>query len=261
MTLALSAELTTAIVLVVAGAGAVNGVAGFGFAVVGTMVLATTLDPATAVAFMIVPMFAVNVALVGDLTREELRTCGSRFAPLLVAALVGTILGMALLDRLPEAPVRVLLGVVSLGFVATAQRVVPLPALPGTTDRGFAETPLVMAVVGAVSGVLFGATNVGVQLVAYVRSFDLSHGLFVGVVALVFVGINGLRVAAAGVLGFYPDVWFALASVAAVVPAVGGVVAGKRLRARVSERLRRGVVLGLLTVIGVRLVLGGAGIV
>lgn len=260
MTLALSAELAATIAVVVAVAGAVNGVAGFGFAVVGTMVLAATIDPATAVAFMILPMFAVNVALVGDLTREELRTCGTRFAPLLVAALVGTILGMALLDRLPEAPVRVLLGVVSLGFVATAQRAVPVPALPGVSDRELAGRPLVMTVVGAVSGVLFGATNVGVQLVAFVRSFDLSHGLFVGVVALVFVGINGLRVAAAGALGLYPDLGFALASAAAAVPAVAGVAVGKRLRGRVTERLRRGVVLGLLTVIGVRLVLGGAGV-
>ena len=205
MTLALSVELVATIALVVGVAGAVNGVAGFGFAVVGTMVLAATLDPAAAVAFMIVPMFAVNVALVGDLTREELYTCGTRFAPLLVAALLGTVAGMALLDRLPEAPVRVSLGLVSLGF-------------------------------------------------------DLSHGLFVGVVALVFVGINGLRIAAAGALGFYPDAAFALASVAATVPAVGGVAVGKRLRDRVSERLRRGTVLGLLTVIGVRLVLGGAGV-
>jgi len=90
--------------------------------------------------------------------------------------------------------------------------------------------------------------------------FDLSYGLFVGVVALVFVGINGLRIAAAGALGFYPDAAFALASVAAAVPAVGGVAVGKRLRDRVSERLRRGTVLGLLTVIGGRLVLGGAGV-
>ncbi|GAA0553040.1 TSUP family transporter [Halorubrum ejinorense] len=260
MTLALSTELAAAVVLVVAVAGAVNGVAGFGFAVVGTMALATTLDPAVAVAFMIAPMFAVNVALVGELTREELRTCGRRFAPLLVAALVGTVVGMALLDRLPEAPVRVLLGLVSLGFVATAQRVVPLPTLPSAGDRGLAGSPPVMAAVGAVSGVLFGATNVGVQLVAYVRSFDLSHGLFVGVVALVFVGINGLRVGAAAALGLYPDAGFALASAAAAVPAVAGVAVGKRLRDRVSERLRRGVVLGLLTVIGARLVLGGAGV-
>ncbi|PHQ37511.1 hypothetical protein DJ69_16565 [Halorubrum persicum] len=260
MTLSLSVELVATIAIVIGVAGAVNGVAGFGFAVVGTMVLAATLDPATAVAFMIIPMFAVNVALVGDLTREELRTCGTRFAPLLVAALVGTILGMALLDRLPGPPLRILLGLVSLGFVATTQRVVPLPSPSTATERAVADTPLVMAAVGAVSGVLFGATNVGVQLVAFVRSFDLSHGLFVGVVALVFVGINGLRVVAAGALGLYPDLGLAFASVAAAVPAVAGVAVGKRLRERVSERLRHGVVLGLLTVIGVRLILGGAGI-
>ncbi|MYL66546.1 TSUP family transporter [Halorubrum distributum] len=260
MALALSAELVATVAVVVAVAGAVNGVAGFGFAVVGTTVLASTLDPAAAVAFMIVPMFAVNVALVGELTREELRTCGARFAPLLVAALVGTLAGMALLDRLPAAPLRVLLGVVSLGFVATAQRAVSLPSLPTSADRERAEGPLVMGVVGVVSGVLFGATKVGVQLVAFVRSFDLSHGVFVGVVALVFVGINGLRVGAAGALGLYPDAAFALASAAAAVPAVAGVAVGTRLRDRVSERLRRGLVLGLLTVIGLRLILGGAGV-
>jgi uncharacterized membrane protein YfcA len=260
MTLALSPELAVTVALVVALAGAVNGIAGFGFAVVGTMALATTLDPAVAVAFMIVPMFAVNVALVGELTRDELRSCGRRFAPLLLAALVGTVVGMALLDRLPEAPVRALLGLVSLGFAATAQRVIPLPPLPFADDRVPAGSPLFMAVVGAVSGVLFGATNVGVQLVAYVRRFDLSHGLFVGVVALVFVGINGLRVGAAAAFGLYPDLRFALASAAAAVPAVAGVAVGKRFRARVSGRLRRGIVLGLLTVIGVRLVGGGAGV-
>ncbi|MFC7325444.1 sulfite exporter TauE/SafE family protein [Halorubrum rutilum] len=260
MTLGLSTELAAAIAAVVAVAGAVNGVAGFGFAVVGTTALATLVDPATAVTFMIVPMFAVNAALAGELTREELRVCGSRFAPLLVAAVVGTVAGMALLDRLPGAPLRVLLGVVSLGFVATAQRAFPLPSLSRARDRCFVETPLAMSAVGGASGLLFGATNVGVQLVAFVRSCDLPHGLFVGVVALVFVGINGLRVAAAGALGLYPDGSFALASAAAALPAVGGVAVGKRLRDRVSERPRRAVVLGLLTLVGVRLVLGGAGL-
>ena len=205
-------------------------------------------------------MFAVNLALVGDLTRDELASCGSRFAPLLVSALVGTILGMALLDRLPEAPLRVLLGLVSLGFVATAQRIVPLPAVSRAADRCFVETPLAMVGVGGVSGLLFGGTNVGVQLVAFVRSCDLSHGLFVGVVALVFVGINGLRVAAAGALGLYPNLGLLLASIGAIVPAVAGVAVGTRLRPRIPRRVRRRVVLGLLTLIGGRLVLGGLGV-
>lgn len=257
MAFAFSIELVATMVVVVALAGAVNGVAGFGFAVVGTMALASALDPATAVAFMILPMFAVNVALVKDLSRAELQSCGSRFAPLLLAALVGTIVGMAVLERLPAAPLRVGLGVVALGFVASTQRLVSLPTLSRAADRCIAETPLSMGGIGVVSGVLFGATNVGVQLIAFVRSCNLSHGLFVGVVALVFVGINGIRVIAAAVFGLYPSLGLVAASVGAVIPAVTGVAVGKRLRERVSERLRRGVVLGLLALIGVRLITGG----
>jgi uncharacterized membrane protein YfcA len=114
--------------------------------------------------------------------------------------------------------------------------------------------------VGGVSGLLFGGTNVGVQLIAYLRSFELSHGLFVGVVALVFLGLNGIRVVVAGLFGLYPSRVVLLASAAAAIPAVLGVAVGRRLRATVGERSRRLVVLGLLTVVGVRLVDSGAGV-
>lgn len=246
--------------LVVLVAGATNGVAGFGFAVVGTMALATVIDPATAVVFMIVPIFTVNVSLVRDLTRRELRTCSRRFWPLIGAALIGTVVGMAVLDRVPEAPLRVGLGVLTLGFVATAQRRVPLPGWVAIGGSDVGKTRLGMIVVGGVSGVLFGGTNVGVQLIAYLRSFDLSHGLFVGVVAMVFLGLNGIRVALAGAFGLYPSTTVLLASVVAAVPAVVGVAIGKRFRVAVSERARRMVVLTLLTVIGGRLIAGGLGV-
>jgi uncharacterized membrane protein YfcA len=238
-------------------AGAVNGVAGFGFALVGTMALATVLDPAIAVVLIILPVFAVNLSLVSDLSAGDLRYCSRRFAPLIGGALVGTLAGMVLLDRLPAAPLRVVLGVVTLAFVASAQSVVPMPSWD--TDAEFVEYAPVMVAVGAASGVLFGATNVGVQLVAYLRSRGLSHGLFVGVVALVFLGLNGLRVGAAAVLGLYPSVTVAAVSVAAAIPAVAGVAVGKRLRNVVSERQQRFGVLGLLTVIGLRLLSSGLG--
>ena len=261
MTLAVATPVTIAIVtLVTLIAGATNGVAGFGFAVVGTMALATVVDPTTAVVFMIVPIFAVNVSLVSELSGRQLRSCSSRFWPLIAAALVGTVIGMVALQRVPEAPLRVGLGVLTLGFVATAQRAVPLPAWVGFDGDSVGKSWVGMVGVGGVSGLLFGGTNVGVQLIAYLRSFDLSHGLFVGVVALVFLGLNGIRVIVAGALGLYPSTAVAVASVAAVVPAVVGVGVGKRLRSVVSQRARRFVVLGLLTLVGIRLVAGGLGI-
>jgi uncharacterized membrane protein YfcA len=246
--------------LVIVVAGAMNGLAGFGFALVGTMALATMVDPATAVVFMIVPILAVNLSLVRDLSGDDLRTCGRRFGPLIGAALVGTVLGMVVLSSIPSSPLRVGLGVLTLGFVATTQQRVPLPGWSSGNAGVVSRTQLGMVGVGGISGLLFGGTNVGVQLIAYLRSFDLSHGLFVGVVALVFLGLNGIRVVVAGVLGLYPSSAVLVASVAAALPAVIGVAAGKRLRATASERARRLVVLGLLTVVGVRLVGGGLGV-
>jgi uncharacterized membrane protein YfcA len=256
----LSPTVATTIALVVLVAGAINGVAGFGFAVVGTMALATLVDPTTAVVFMIVPILSVNVSLVSDLSRTELRTCSARFWPLIAAALAGTVVGMAVLQRVPAAPLRVGLGVLTLGFVATAQRAVPVPIRIPFGGGGIGTSRIGMVGVGGVSGLLFGGTNVGVQLIAYLRSFDLSHGLFVGVVALVFLGLNGIRVAIAGAFGLYPSTTVAAASLAAVVPAAVGVAVGKRLRAIVGEHPRRLVVLGLLTLVGVRLVAGGLGL-
>jgi len=258
MAVSLSAEFVGLFALIVVVSGAVNGLAGFGFAVVGTMALASIVDPATAVVLMIIPMVAANAMLVSELSAAELRTCGRRFGPLVASALVGTIVGMIVLDALPDRPLRVGLGLITLGFVTSQQRAVPLPKL-GTGSPALGGRPA-MIVVGSLSGLLFGATNVGVQLVAYLRSRDLTHSLFVGVVALVFLGVNAIRVGAAGVLGLYPTLTVVGLSVLASLPAVGGVVIGSRLRSRVSTQLRRRIVLGLLTVIGVRLVLGGLGI-
>ena len=253
-----SATFLVILAAVLLVAGIVNGLAGFGFALVGTMALATVIDPATAVVLMIIPILSANATLVSELSVSELRSCGRRFWPLVVAALVGTLLGMVVIDRLPGAPVRVGLGLITLAFVLSRGSVVPIPSLGGgRIDR---EGTGVMVVVGGVSGLLFGATNVGVQLVAYLRSIELSHGLFVSVVALVFLGINALRVGAAVAFGLYPSLAVVGLSVAAVVPSVLGVAVGRRLRRRVSSRQREVAVLGLLTVVGVRLVLGGLGI-
>lgn len=248
------------VVVVTLVAGSVSGLAGFGFALLGTMVLASTIDPATAVVFMIVPILAVNLSLLSELSAADLRSCGLRFWPLVLSTLVGTLVGMVVLDRVPAGPLRVGLGLLTLGFVLTLQDRWSVPGLAVAMDRCFVETPAAMVGVGGASGVLFGATNVGVQIIAYVRSFHLRHGLFVGVVALVFLGVNATRVGAAGLLGLYPDGFTFLASVGASVPAVAGVALGRRLRYRVGERARRAVVMGLLAVIGVRLVLGGLGV-
>ncbi|MCX2818370.1 sulfite exporter TauE/SafE family protein [Haladaptatus sp. F3-133] len=245
----MTVALTVGVVL---AAGAITGVAGFGFALAGTAALAGPLGPRTAVAFMILPILAANLSLVRELDREALDACTRRFAPFVASALVGTIVGMAVLDAVPERPLAGALGVLTLGFVAVRQDAVDVPLLESAEERCFVETGPAMVGVGGVSGVVFGATNVGVQMVAYIRSCGLRGKTFAGVVGLVFLGMNASRVVVAGVIDLYPEGVLVL-SVAAMVPAAVGVGVGKRIRPRVGERWRARIVLGLLVAVGVRL--------
>jgi uncharacterized membrane protein YfcA len=240
--------------------GLVAGVAGFGFALVATGLLASLVDPTTAVVVLIVPLLAANASLVGELDGDGLRSCVRRFWPYVVGAALGTVVGMALLSQIPRQPVTLALGLLTLTYVGLSQRAVTVPGLAAVADRCFVEGAAAKSVLGFVSGVVFGATNVGVQVVAYLRSLDLDRSTFVGVVAMVFLGVSALRVIVAGVLGLYPDLALFGYSLAAVVPALVGVAAGRRLRSRIPPRTQRLGVFLLLTVVGVRLTLAGAGV-
>jgi hypothetical protein len=246
--------------VIVALGGLVAGVAGFGFALVGTALLASLVDPTTAVVVMIVPLLAANASLVRELDADGLRSCVRRFWPYVVGAVVGTVVGMALLSRIPQQPVTLALGVLTLAYVGASQQAVTVPGLRAVADRCFVETTAAKGALGLVSGVVFGATNVGVQVVAYLRSLDLDRSTFVGVVAMVFLGVSALRVVAAGLLGLYPDLALFGYSVAAVVPALLGVAVGKRLRPRIPPRAQRVGVFLLLTVVGLRLTIAGVGL-
>lgn len=257
-----SLDPTVVLVLIVAVAiaGAVNGIAGFGFSVVGTMALATAIDPAVAIVFMILPILAVNISLVGELNQSQLRACGTRFGPFIFAVLIGTVIGMSVLQGIPEAPLQLVLGTIALGYVAGAQSMISLPG-GGRFDAERTRNSLPLSIgIGSLSGVIFGGTNVGVQIVAYVRSYPLSHSVFVGVIALIFVGVNGIRVVIAGVFGYYPNIGLLGVSILASIPALVGVAIGKRIRPRLRPTVREGLVLGLLIVIGTRLLLSGIGL-
>ena len=256
--------LTTSVVLfavvVLFIAGIVTGVAGFGFALIGTMALATTLPPAVAVVVMLVPILATNVSLLRELDTDSLVTCGRRFGSFVLAALIGTIVGMVLLERMPDAPLSIGLGIVTLAYVASAQQIVPISTLERAQDRCFVETTAAKIILGGVSGLLFGGTNVGVQMVAYLRSCGLSHALFIGVIAMIFVGINVVRVGTAAWIGLYPSLEVVAFSAGLAIIGLGGVSVGRHVRPRIDAQHQRWAVLGLLSVIGVRLILAGFGL-
>jgi hypothetical protein len=253
------ASLTVAAVFAaVALGGFVTGVNGFGFAVVGTALLASVLDPETAVTVMILPILAGNVSLVRELDRTGLRSCLRRFWPFVGAAGAGTVLGMLSLSWIPAAPLSVALGLFVLGYVALSQRFVAVPGESWLRRRCFVDSDGTMAGVGLVSGVIFGASNVGVQVVAYLQSLDLDRSTFVGVVAMIFLGVSLVRVGMAATLGLYPGLELFVVSAAAAVPGLAGVWLGARARTLVSSSAQRVATFGLLALVGVRLAVRGA---
>lgn len=256
--LALTPAAVAVVAVVVAAGGFVTGLVGFGYAVVGTATLAAVYAPRTAVVLMLLPVLGANVSLLRELDRSELPACVRRFGPYVAAALVGTLLGMVALTRVPSAPLAAGLGAFTLAYVVVTQEAVAVPGLDRFRERCFVGTTRAEVGLGFVSGLLFGGSNVGVQMVAYLRSRGLERRTFVGVMAMVFLGISTLRVGAAAWLDLYTPTLFAVSALA-VVPGLTGVEVGRRVRPRVPRTGRRRLALGILTVVGVRLTLAGLG--
>lgn len=244
---------------IVAFGGFVTGVNGFGFSVVGTALLAATIGPQTAVVVMILPLLAGNVSLVRELDRSALRSCVRRFWPYVAAALVGTVGGMFLLSVIPTGPMVLALGLFVLAYVAFSQPWVPVPGERRLRDVCFSDGTGMKAGLGLVSGFVFGATNVGVQVVAYLQSLELDRTTFVGVVAMIFLGISTVRVAVASAFGLFGGGDVLLLSAAAAVPGLVGVSAGKRVRPRIPVSYQQVGTMGLLFAIGLRLTSRGIG--
>ena len=252
-----SPELAIIFAVVFAG-GLVTGVTGLGYAIVATASLASLFEPQTAVVIVIIPILAANVSLIRELDRSGLVSCVRRFWSFVAAAAVGTVLGMIALSVIPAAPLVLALGLFTLGYVAVAQPWVRLPGEAWVDEFCLTETHARKGLLGVVSGAVFGASNVGVQVIAYLESLDLDHRTFVGVVAMIFLGVGIVRVGAAWLLGLYGSTALVGVSVAAALPGLVGVAVGKRFRDRIRPRVRDAVVFLLLAVIGAKLAADGA---
>ncbi|MFB6121466.1 MAG: sulfite exporter TauE/SafE family protein [Halobacteriaceae archaeon] len=244
--------LLLAAAIVFAG-GLVKGIAGFGYAIASTALLATIFAPSTAVVLMILPMLVANVTLLRELDREAFTECLARFWPYGVAAMVGTLLGMALLNVIPTTALTTGLGIFTLGYVAATQQRYELPGEQFVTEHCFEDGVVAKSALGFVSGLVFGVSNVAVQVVAYLDSLSLDRSTFVGVLAMILVGISGIRIGLAWGFGMYQSGSLLLYSAFVSIPGIAGVTTGKYMRQYIPDRCERGGVLVLLTVIGVRL--------
>ena len=222
-------------VLLVAGlafllAGIVKGVIGLGLPTVamGLLVLVTT--PAEAAAMLIVPSLVTNVWQLA--TGPSLTGLVRRLWPMMAGICVGAFAGAGLLARTDATlaggglgAALVLYGVLGLSGVRFS--------VPSRLE------PWLSPLVGAATGVVTGATGVFViPAVPYLQALGLGKDDLVQALGLSFTvstialagglaGEGAFRVAQAGT------------SVLALLPALAGMLAGQRVRRRVSARAFR----------------------
>ena len=205
-------------------AGVVKGVVGMGLPVIAIGILGIVMAPVEAAALLVVPSLVTNVwqLLAGPSLAALLR----RFATLLIGVCIGTAFGIGLLTG--GATV---LASAALGSVLALYGALGLVAVRIRVRRGeLWLSPLV----GVFTGVLTGATGVfAIPAVPYFGALGLEKDELVQVLGLLFT-VCTLALATGLVAHgkFPPSV--AMNSLLALIPALGGMLIGQKIRHRLQ---------------------------
>jgi len=235
--------IPTAVLLL---AGFVKGMIGLGLPAVGVGLLGLVMAPAHAAALLVVPSTVTNVWQLA--AGPDFRALIRRLWPMLGGILLGSWLGAGQLASDTSGRARIGLGVVLaiyalLGLFSLRPRV-PLRA----------ET-LLGPVVGVLTGVVTAATGVFmIPAVPYLQGIGLDREDLIQALGLSFT-VSTLALAVDLFGGGVFDRALLLASVAALVPALGGMFIGTWLRHRISPPLFRRCFFAGLLVLGLQLAL------
>ncbi|MDP6566411.1 MAG: sulfite exporter TauE/SafE family protein [Alphaproteobacteria bacterium] len=246
--------LDVATMLIIAGtfllAGTVKGVIGLGLPTVSLAVLTVAINLPHAMALLLVPSFVTNLwqAVVGGNGRAILR----RLWPFLLMATVTVWLGATALTRVDLSLLSALLGLLLVVY-ATASLAGLHFAVSGRQEVWIGP------VVGTVNGVLTGMTgSFVVPGVLYLQAIGLPRDMLIQAMGVLFtVSTLALGVALQGNNLLTAEL--GLVSVAAIVPALIGMVFGQKIRHRLSEGAFRRVFFVVLLLLGAYIVASALG--
>lgn len=229
-------------------AGLVKGVVGLGLPTVALALLTATVGLPQAMALLLAPAIVTNIwqGAVGG----HFQTIFRRLWPFLVIAIVTVWAGVAILASVEVALVSMLFGV----FLA-AYSLMSLRQVRFSIRRD--QEPWLGPVLGVGSGMMTGLTGSAVPGVLYLQAIGLPRDILIQAMGVLFtlstgalalaLGSNDLLTAELGIM-----------SVAAVVPAILGMVLGQKVRKRMPEAVfRRALFLALLG-LGIFIVLQSA---
>ena len=207
-------------------AGAVKGVIGVGLPTISLGLLTAALDLPTAMALLIVPSLVTNLwqAVAGGNARAILL----RIWPFLLMATTTVWLGATALTRVDLSLLSGLLGglLVTYSALNLAGVRIVIPA-----HREVWAGPLF----GTANGILTGMTgSFVVPGVMFLQAIGLSREMLVQAMGLLFV-VSTVALAAALQGNSLLTTQLSIVSAVAVLPAMVGMVAGQRIRIRLSE--------------------------
>lgn len=240
---------STSIVLiagVLSLAGFVKGVVGLGLPTVTLALLAATLGIETAMAVMLLPSLVTNLwqALTGGAFLALLR----RLWPFLLALAVATLAASGAPALIAASTLTALLGLSTALYGAAGLATPPWPR-PGRLER-----PLAPAM-GLATGVLTGMTGSFVMpAVPFLQALGLPRDRLVQAMGVTFLVATVALAAGLGGRGLVPE-RLALLSALAVLPALLGMEAGRRVRGALSERRFRQALFASLLALGLWLLL------
>ncbi|MBX3664391.1 MAG: sulfite exporter TauE/SafE family protein [Burkholderiales bacterium] len=231
-------------------AGMVKGVIGLGLPTVSLALLTVAFDLPSAMALLLVPSFVTNLwqALAGAHTREV----ALRIWPFLLTATATVWVGAAALTRVDLALLTALLGVLLASYALLSLGGVRL-AIP-LRHESWAGL-----LIGSANGVLTGMTgSFVVPGVMFLQAIGLPRDRLIQAMGMLFTASTlALGVALQQADFITPE--HGLLSAGAVLPALAGMVLGRRLRARLSEQRFRTVFFVALLALGAYIIAGALG--
>lgn len=229
-------------------AGTVKGIAGVGLPLTALGILTFFTDPRSAFAAALVPIFLSNTLQLyraGDVIAAT-----RRYFPFVAMTVLTVPLALTLTADASEHLLFLVLGIVILLFV-TLSVTQWAPKIPDRHDRS------AQLVAGTTAGVLGGVTSIWLPaIVIYLtaRNADKEE----------FIRASGLMLMAGSAplfVGYVREGFLtgpvALLSFALLVPTTLGMLAGERLRARLSEAAFRNALLVVFSLIGLNLIRRG----
>lgn len=230
-------------------AGVTKGVIGLGVPTISLGVLSATLGLQEAMSLMLIPALVTN--LQQALSGGQLCAIVRRLWPFLMMTVPAIVLGVLVLRLGHVAALTALLGVVLVLYAANGLLGYGL-TVHASQERWLSPF------VGFVNGLLTGMTgSFTVPAVLYLQALGLARDVLIQAMGVVFVFSTLVLAAALQGHELLMASW-GLLSMAATLPAVLGVVVGRRLRQRLSEQKFRLVFFYALLGLGSYIVLQAA---